>query len=181
LADFTAAIAAAPTFALPLYNRANTLADRGDYNAALADYTAALRLEPKDLLLFHNRARVHSLLGNYEAAIADNLEALKLCPDDARTCNNLAWLWVTSPRPEQRDLTRAITFARRACELTQWQVAGFLDTLAAAYAAAGQFAEAIEQQRQAIELANEKEKAEYQARLELYKVGATYQPPTQGT
>jgi tetratricopeptide (TPR) repeat protein len=169
LTDFTASIAAAPDFALPLYNRANTLADRSDYAAALADYTAALHLEPNDLLLYHNRGRVHALLGNYEQAIADNLEALRLQPEDARTCNNLAWLWVTNPRPEQRDPARAIEFARRACELTQWQVAGFLDTLAAAYAAAGQFAEAIAQQRRAIELASENEKAEYQSRLEWYE------------
>ncbi len=181
LADFTAAIAAAPTFALPLYNRANTLADRGDYNAALADYTAALRLEPKDLLLYHNRARIHAQLGNHEAAIADNLEALNLCPDDARTCNNLAWLWSTSPRLEQRDPTRAITFARRACELTQWQVAGFLDTLAAAYAAAGQFTEAIEQQCRAIKLASENEKAEYQSRLALYETGQMYRSSPRST
>jgi tetratricopeptide (TPR) repeat protein len=171
LTDFTAAIAAAPDFALPLYNRANTLADRGDHTAALADYTAALRLEPNNLLLYHNRGRVYALLGNYEQAIADNLEALRLQPDDASTCNNLAWLWATSPRPELRDTGRAIEFARRACELTQWKRAGFLDTLATAHAAAGQFPEAVEQQRRAIELASDKEKAEYQSRLELYEKG----------
>ncbi len=171
MADFTAAIAAAPDFALPLYNRANALADRGDYAAALADYTAALRLEPNDLLLYHNRGRVHALLGNYEQAIADNMEALRLQPEDARTCNNLAWLWVTNPLPEKRDPARAIELARRACELTQWRVAGFLDTLAAAYAAAGQFAEAIEQQRRAIELASENEKEDYRSRLEFYEGG----------
>jgi tetratricopeptide (TPR) repeat protein len=169
LADFTAAIAAAPDFALPLYNRANALAERGDYTAALADYNAALRLEPNNLLLYHNRGRVYALLGNYEQAIADNLEALRLNADDANTCNNLAWLWATNPRPELRQPARAIELARRACELTQGQIAGFLDTLAAAYAAAGQFAEAVEQQRRAIELASEKEKAEYRARLELYE------------
>lgn len=171
LADFAAAIAAAPDSALPLHNRGNALADRGDYAAALADFTAALRLEPNNLLLYHNRARIHAELGNYEQAIADNLEALRLYPDDAPTFNNLAWLWATNPRPDLRDPARAVEFARRACELTEWQVAGFLDTLAAAYASAGQFAEAIEQQRKAIELASEKEKAEYRRRLGLYEIG----------
>jgi tetratricopeptide (TPR) repeat protein len=173
LADFTAALAAAPDFALPLYNRANTFADRGDYAAALADYTAALHLEPNNLLLYHNRGRIHALLGNYEQAIADNLEALRLYPDDARTCNNLAWLWATHPQPEQRDPARAIEYARRACAQTQGQVAGFLDTLAAAYAAAGQFAEAVEHQRQALELASAEEKAEYRARLDAYEARRT--------
>ncbi|HEY7327121.1 MAG TPA: tetratricopeptide repeat protein [Gemmataceae bacterium] len=173
LADFTAAIAAAPAFALPLYNRGNTLLDRGDHTAALADYTAALRLEPNNLALYHNRGRIHAVLGNYEQAIADNLEALQLDPDDARTCNNLGWLWATNPRPEQRDPEKAIDFARRACELTQGQIAGFLDTLAAAYAAAGKFAEAVEQQRRALERAGDNEKAEYRSRLELYEADRT--------
>lgn len=177
LADFTAAIAAAPDFALPLYNRGNTLADRRDYAAALADYSAALRLQPDDLLLYHNRGRIHALLGNYEQAIADNLEALRLQEDDVRTCNNLAWLWATCPHPELRDPARAVEFARRACEQTGFQIAGFLDTLAAAYAAAGRFADAIEQQRCAIELAAADEKAAYQARLELYESGRAYQSP----
>ncbi|MGH7169542.1 MAG: tetratricopeptide repeat protein [Gemmataceae bacterium] len=174
LADFTAAIAAAPDFSLPLYNRANILADRGDFAAALADYSAALRLEPNDVLLYHNRGRIHSLLGNYEQAIADNLAASRLQPDNPGTCNNLAWLWATSPHPEQRDPALALDYARRACELTQWRIAGFLDTLAVAYAAAGQFAEAIEQQRRAIEIAGEDEKAEYRSRLELYERGRPY-------
>ncbi|MHB1425057.1 MAG: tetratricopeptide repeat protein [Gemmataceae bacterium] len=175
LADFTAAIAAAPDFSLPLYNRANTLADRGEYAAALADYNAALRLEPKDVVLHHNRARTHSLLGNHEQAIADNLEALRLEPDNPATCNNLAWLWATNPQLEQRDPARAIEFARRACDLAQWRNAGFLDTLAVAYAAAGQFAEAVEHERRALELASAGEKAEYQARLELYEAGKPFE------
>jgi tetratricopeptide (TPR) repeat protein len=83
-------------------------------------------------------------------------------------------MWATTPRPELRDPARAIEFARRACELTQWQIAGFLDTLAVAHAAAGQFAEAIEQQRRALDLASEEEKAEYQARLALYEAGKSF-------
>ncbi len=134
-------------------------------------------LEPVRNPIYPNRGRIHGLPGHYEQAIADNLEALRLQPDDARTCNNLAWLWATTPQREQRDLALAIEHARRSCELTQWQIAGHLDTLAVAYAAAGQFAEAIEQQRRAIELASEEEKAEYRSRLELYEAGRPYETP----
>jgi tetratricopeptide (TPR) repeat protein len=175
LADFSAALAAAPDFALPWYNRANVLAERGDYAAALADFTEALRLQPRDVLLYHNRGRMHALLGHHEQAIADNLEALSLQPNDLRTCNNLAWLWATSPRPELRDPPRALEFARRACEGTEEANAGFLDTLAAAYAAAGRFAEAIAQQRRALELAGAEEQTEYRSRLELYEAGKAYE------
>jgi tetratricopeptide (TPR) repeat protein len=169
LADFTAALAAAPGSLLPLCNRANIYAEKGDYAVALADYTEALRLQPNDVMLHHNRGRIHALSGNVQEAIADNLEALRLRPDDARTYNNLAWLWATATPPELRDPARAVEYARRACELTQGQDAGCLDTLAAAYAAAGQFAEAVQQQRLALERASESEKEDFRSRLESYE------------
>ncbi len=61
--------------------------------------------------------------------------------------------------------------------MTEWQIAGHLDTLAVAYAAAGRFAEAVECQRRAVELAPEQEKAEYRSRLGLYEAGRPYEMP----
>jgi tetratricopeptide (TPR) repeat protein len=169
LADYNEALRLNPRDPVLLSYRGSAYAYLGDLPRALADYSAALRLEPDKVLLYHNRGRIHAQLGNYEQAIADNLEALQLQSDNASTYNNLAWLWVTHPCPEQRDPARAIEYARRACELTQWQIAGFLDTLAAAYAAAGHFAEAVEHQRRAVALADEAEKVDYQLRLEAYE------------
>jgi tetratricopeptide (TPR) repeat protein len=179
LADYTEALRYDPANVRALGSRGSIHAERGDFESALADFTAALRLEPNSVILYHNRGRIHSLLGNYEQAIADNSEALRLQPDNAATCNNLAWLWAMNPCGEQRDPARAIEFARRACEQTQWQIAGFIDTLAAALASAGQFAEAVEQQRRAVELASADEKAEYRVRLELYESGRVYELPAE--
>jgi tetratricopeptide (TPR) repeat protein len=180
LADFAAAVAADPDFALAYYNRANTLSENGRPEEALADYTQVIRLDPDDLGAYHNRGRVYALLGDHEHALADNLEALRRAPDDARTCNNLAWLWATSPRPEYRDPARAVEYARKACERTGDREPGYLDTLAVALAAAGRFAEAAEVQRRAVELAPEAEKADYRSRLELYEAGKPYQEPVRG-
>ena len=47
----------------------------------------------------------------------------------------------------------------------------YLDTLAAAYAANGQFDEAVHWQSQAVELAEEAEKEDYRRRLALYEAG----------
>ena len=49
----------------------------------------------------------------------------------------------TSGDDKLRDGKRAIEYATRACELTDWKMVVYLDTLAAAYAEAGQFDEAI--------------------------------------
>jgi tetratricopeptide (TPR) repeat protein len=174
LADFTAALQADPHFAMAYFNRARVHWDRGEYHDAVADYTEAIRLEPGDLSGYHNRGRVRALLGDYAAALADNLEALRLAPEDALTHNNLAWLWATCPKAELRDPVRALEYGRKACELTGWREPGFLDTLAAACAANGQFEEAAQWQRKAMELCREEEKPDYQTRLALFEAGRAY-------
>ena len=174
LADFTAAIERDPKFGMPWFNRANAKSRRGDDVGALADLDEANRLTPDDLAVLHNRGRIRSRHGDHAGAIADNLEALRLRPDDARTCNNLAWLWATTPQEELRDSAKAVDLARKACELTSWQEPGYLDTLAVAYAASGRFEEAIHWQRRALELCKEEEKADYESRLRMYEAGQPY-------
>jgi hypothetical protein len=72
------------------------------------------------------------------------------------------------------DGPRALAHAERACELTDWERAGFLDTLAAAYAACGRFDEAAHWARQAIERGADGDRSEFQARWELYEAGRPY-------
>jgi tetratricopeptide (TPR) repeat protein len=122
----------------------------------------------------HNRGKVYALLGEPDKAIADNLRALELAPDDVRTCNNLAWLWATTVRPELRNPTRALECALQACTGSAGQEPSHLDTLAAAYAAAGRFAEAVEAQRKAVDLVPEGERQGYRQRLALYEAGRPF-------
>src|SRR5262249_49009214 len=118
--------------------------------------------------------RLYARLGQHALAVADNEAALRLAPDDARTCNNLAWLLATSPQDELRDPARAVALARQACERTGGQGGCSLDTPAAGLAASGQFAEAVEQQSRAVELAREEDRADYRMRLELYQARQAY-------
>lgn len=171
IADFSSAIALDAAFAMPLFNRANARTKLGDDESALADLDAALRLAPDDIAVLHNRGRLRAKRRDHAGAIADNLEALRHRPDDARTLNNLAWLWATTPTPELRDPDKTIEHARKACELTNWQEPGYLDTLAVAYAAAGRFPEAIHWQKRALELCGAEERGEYEGRLRLYEGG----------
>ena len=75
------------------------------------------------------------------AAIRDYLEALKRDPHHAATFNQLGWVWATCPDESLRNGERAKECATRACELTDWVEPGYLDTLAAAHAACGEFAQ----------------------------------------
>jgi tetratricopeptide (TPR) repeat protein len=122
---------------------------------------------------FNARAAQHYFKGERAEAIAHHLEALRLAPKDPATMNYLAWIWATSPEDEIRDGERALEYAQRACELTEWQNAAFLDTLAAACAEEGQFDQAIRHAQQAIRL-NPEEKDDYHRRLEMYRLGQPY-------
>jgi serine/threonine-protein kinase len=109
-----------------------------------------------------------------DKAVAAHLEALRLNPNDAVTSNCLAWIWATCPDDRLRSGPRALDHARRACELTEFQEPGFLDTLAAAYAECGDFTQATYWERRVLELLPDEEHGEYRARLELYETGRPY-------
>ena len=76
-------------------------------------------------------------------------------PDWAEPANNLAWLLAVSPDPRIRDPDEAVRLAERACAGDEANDHHYLDTLAAAYAAAGRFDESVEVCRRAIRLAGE--------------------------
>jgi len=93
----------------------------------------------------------------------------------------MAWILATHPNPEVRNASQAIELAERAAELTKYQNASVLDTLAAAYAAAGQFDRAATTAQTAIALASTAEDDELvnhiRKRLELYKQTRPYREP----
>ena len=66
--------------------------------------------------------------------------------------NGLASVLSTSPDDDIRDGKRAIEYAVNACRFTEYNDASCLDTLAAAYAETGQFAEAVKSSEKAIQL-----------------------------
>lgn len=64
-------------------------------------------------------------------------------PDSPRMLDELAWLLATYPDSKSRDGTEAVRLAEQACALTERRIPALLDTLAAAYAEAGDFPRAI--------------------------------------
>ncbi len=100
-------------------------------------------------------------------------------PDTLLAMNDLAWLQATSPMADLRNGAKAIEYATKVCELTDWKNADYVDTLAAAYAEAGDFKSAVKWQKEAINLWTEKKlppgwQAKFEERLKLYQSGKPY-------
>jgi tetratricopeptide (TPR) repeat protein len=69
--------------------------------------------------------------------------------------NNLAWKLATSEKTGVRNGARAVQLAEQACGLTHYRVTPLMGTLAAAYAEAGRFDEAVATGQKACALATE--------------------------
>ena len=115
---------------------------------------------------------------DYERAISNFETAVAIQPTYAFPLNQFARLLAACTVDEIRDIAKAIQSATEACELTQWQKAEYLDTLAAAYANDRDFADAIEWQKTAIDLlpkgAHQGVRTDYAGRLALYKSGRPF-------
>ena len=143
--------------------------EKKEYDKAIADYTEVIRLDPQNAFAYFARASAWGAKHEYAKADADLGEALRLDPQNPVTCNGRAWTWATCPNGQFRNGQKAVESATRACELTDWNEAGIIDTLAAAYAETGDFPLAIKWQTRAIELETDAQnKREFEVRLKLY-------------
>lgn len=179
IADFDAAIRLSPKDPLPYRNRGETRLGQQAYDLAIADFDAAIRLNGNDATAWWYRARAWSAKRDYGRFVSDSGEALRLQPDHALALNALAWLLSTCPDAGQRNGAKAVELARRACELTEWKNWGHIDTLAAAYAENGDFANAASTQQQALDLVmpEDADRSRLQERLELYRSEQPYREP----
>ena len=125
-------------------------------------------------------AQALASLGRVGKAAAEYHAALKINPDDVAACGNLAWIRATCPDPRYRDGVEAVPLAQRTVQLAPDDPA-CLDTLAAAYAETGRFADAAATADQAMKLAarqgNAALAASLRQRLALYQAGKPFREP----
>jgi tetratricopeptide (TPR) repeat protein len=150
----------------------------GKMNEGIEQLNEALRTDSNSAEIYVSLGRAYKQLGNYEAAIQSWTKAVVLEPNNTNVLNNVAWLLATLGEPSAADADRAIEFARRACELTGYKESLSLDTLAAAYAAAGRFTDAKTTAEKALNIAKETNQQELaqriESRLKLYEAGLPY-------
>ncbi len=128
--------------------------------------------------------RVADLLarrGDWTAAISVLYEGLALLPDSVEILNDLAWRLATAPDVAMRDGAKAVELAEHANALAGGESCNELDTLAASYARAGRFDDAIVAAEYALAIATRAEQhqlaSQIAARLDLFKRGNPYPSP----
>ena len=177
IAQYRKALEIKPAYAMAENNLGAALADQGRLAEAILHYRKALELNPDYAEAHSNLGAALAGRGKPVEALAHYRQALELAPDSAETHNNLAWLQATCPIAALRDGAQAVTHARRANEL-RGDAPGVLDTLAAAYAEAGRFPEAVAAARKALVLARQqKNRALAEAlpgRIAIYETGKPY-------
>ena len=135
------------------YTLGLALARKGDFASATNQFAYALLLKPAwaEAHLTFGRALLH--LGDAPNGLRHFQEAVRLAPDSPLALNGLAWLLATYPDVTVRNGPEAVRLAEHACAVASRRNPALLDTLAAAYAEAGRFPEAINAAQEAIALA----------------------------
>jgi len=180
ISDYTRAIEIDSRDADAYDRRGEARRTRGDLDGAIADSTKAIEIEPHLVSSYITRGLARRKKGDLNGALVDYTKSIAIDPNYADGYNALAWLLATTSRDSIRDGKKALEFAGKAAELTKWEDANALDTLAAAYAELGDFEEAIKWERKALslpELAQSAEADRVRQRLQLYVEGKRYRQP----
>ena len=174
-ADLDKAISLEPNSPEAYNNRGVLLRDQSKYEEAIKDYSKAIELFAKYPSAHANRGFALRQLGRSEEAVADFEKALAFDPGSQEIANDAAWLLATCSDPKIRNPKRAIELAEFACQAANRKEGSYLDTLAAAYAAAERFDDAVKVGEEALELLKTDNQAvEVHARLELYRAKKPY-------
>lgn len=183
LEDYSTALRTKSDHQGALHNRGTIWRLKGEYERAIRDFTAALNVEPDSPESHFWRGDIRARRGEYDQAIEDYTTALRIKPLYRQALTGLAWLRATAPEERLRDGLMAVKLAEKAISLKD--TAAIRDTLAAAYAQAGRFAEAVGLQERAVAKArteglSAEDIAEFEARLRFYRKRQPYRegPPS---
>ncbi len=153
ITQFRTAVKIKPDNAEAWGNLGDTFQGQGKLAEAVDAYTRCVRARPNEAATYSKLGEVLKQQGRVKEAVAQHQQALRIDPDFAPSLNNLAWILATNKDPEIRKPSGAVQFGEKVCQLTGFKDQNCLDTLAAAYAAAGQFDQAVQTAEKALALA----------------------------
>ena len=172
------AVELSPAFAAAHVNLGAALRQQRRYDESERELRRGLELQPRSAAAHTNLAGVLTSQGHPAEAIAEYRVALEISPDLLEPMASLAWMLATSRDALVRRPSEAIQLAERAVTLTDRRDVTALDTLAAAYASAGRYDDAVAAESAALQMvegagAKSAEEA-IRARLDLYRKKRPY-------
>ncbi|MBI2808104.1 MAG: tetratricopeptide repeat protein [Planctomycetes bacterium] len=173
LTDFNEAIRLDPKAPASYWARALFWNSKKDDDKAIADFTETIRLSRSFAPAYTERGMALGRKKKYESALADFNKALEIDGKSASAHNAVAWFLATCPEEKWRDGKRAVDLATKAVNLSRRNPI-FVDTLAAALAETGNFADAAQLQEEVLRDARWKNDPAARARLELYRKKLPY-------
>ena len=178
IANLQRAIAARPDYAEAHNNLGVVRMGEGALDAAAAQFREVVRIRPESADAHYNLARALLAAGHLPDAIDHFHRAIVLEPDVPARIDDLAWILATSSDDTIRKPAEAVSLAEHAAALTGRTVPSVLDTLGAAYAAAGQYESAAQAAREAFDLASDRNASDmasaFLKRLDLYRQRKPY-------
>lgn len=179
IGHYDAAIRANPRFAQAYADRASALGRLQRWNEAIASARRAVGLEPRSQRFHCMLAMSLHAVGERASAAAEYGKATQLNPNWFEEAREAAWRLSTDSEPHMRNGPQAIQLAQQLRQALIPPRAEVFDTLAAAEAESGRFAEAAREAEEALRLLamepNGSEKiVAVRARLLLYQKGQPF-------
>jgi Flp pilus assembly protein TadD len=179
---YRVAIKADPKFAEAYSNLGTLLFARQQFADAANIYAEAVRLSPTNAGIHFNAGVAFLRARRVAEAKTQFAEASRLRPDWTDPLVAEAWALSTSSDNQIRNGPEAVKLAEKAAELTGHQQPAILNTLAAAYAEAGRFDDALTTANQALQLARQSNRTNLFPRIEraitLYQSRTPYRENT---
>jgi tetratricopeptide (TPR) repeat protein len=151
--NYKEAIRLAPDDVAAYNKRGHSLYQLKRYPEAIADFSKAVEMAPENGEFLADRADALAGIGQFDAAANDYRQAIQLDKTLGRAYQSAAWLMATCPEEPFRNVTLALSAARKAIELDGDDDYLYVDTLAASLASAGEFDKATQAARRALALA----------------------------
>jgi tetratricopeptide (TPR) repeat protein len=181
IVEFQKALAIQPDQPEVLNNLATALLRNGQVDEAIIQFRKTLAIQPGLAGAHNNLGAALFKKGLMNEAINSFQKALAIQPDSGDAQNNIAriaWLLATSPDPSVRNGTKAVELAQQADQHSGGKNPVIAATLAAAYAEAGKFDDAIATAQRALQLASAQTNVTLVASLRMqlgsYEAGSAF-------
>ena len=162
-----------PNYATAHYNCGYVLSLLDRPAEAIEHYRQALEIQPDYAPAHYNWAKTLYAMGRPAEALDHGHQALRLLPDDVQTIHFVVSLVASHEALQGGDPEQSVQLAEHACRLTHRRDAACLDTLAAAYASAGRFNDAVVTAKEAWQMAQATGQTalaqDVHVRLQLYR------------